>query len=307
MADIDTGGGNAVNAAWKDGVTVLDEAALSRYLYTAGLPDPDLVILDEPFSGLDPVNENLFRKAILDAKLLWERQDSQDIANAFREGVTPAVAAAPAAARSLPGVFAESPPARALDPLQRSHGGADVRVAAAGDLADGVAVGVGQPGAATHRHTFQAQQADAALRNTDDFANRGNIQSFYGRIARRQGRNTEAEARAWAAAVEAQIAAGKPEAALAMDLADKIAAAQRQIADLVAFTDELQQASAAFERHRALCRLLRGEHPWLRAAQRGGCKPAPCRAQGVGWCKPPDAFLFCASVVSTGPSAFSDW
>lgn len=39
-----------------------------------------------------------FRKAILDAKLLWERQDSRDIADAFREGVTPAVAAAPAAA-----------------------------------------------------------------------------------------------------------------------------------------------------------------------------------------------------------------
>lgn len=30
--------------------------------------DPDLIILDEPFSGLDPVNENLFRKAILDLR-----------------------------------------------------------------------------------------------------------------------------------------------------------------------------------------------------------------------------------------------
>jgi uncharacterized membrane protein YdbT with pleckstrin-like domain len=38
-----------------------------------------------------------FRKAILDAKLLFEKQDSRDIAAAFREGTTPAVAAAPAA------------------------------------------------------------------------------------------------------------------------------------------------------------------------------------------------------------------
>ncbi len=38
-----------------------------------------------------------FRKAILDAKLLWEKQDSRDIAEAVREGAAPAVAAAPAA------------------------------------------------------------------------------------------------------------------------------------------------------------------------------------------------------------------
>ncbi len=38
-----------------------------------------------------------FRRAILDAKLLFEKQDSQDIAEAFREGAAPAVAAAPAA------------------------------------------------------------------------------------------------------------------------------------------------------------------------------------------------------------------
>jgi uncharacterized membrane protein YdbT with pleckstrin-like domain len=38
-----------------------------------------------------------FRKAILDAKLLWEKQDSRDIAEAVRGGATPAVAAAPAA------------------------------------------------------------------------------------------------------------------------------------------------------------------------------------------------------------------
>ncbi len=30
--------------------------------------DPELIILDEPFSGLDPVNENLFRQAILDLR-----------------------------------------------------------------------------------------------------------------------------------------------------------------------------------------------------------------------------------------------
>jgi uncharacterized membrane protein YdbT with pleckstrin-like domain len=38
-----------------------------------------------------------FRKAILDAKLLWEKQDSRDIAEAVRGGAAPAVAAAPAA------------------------------------------------------------------------------------------------------------------------------------------------------------------------------------------------------------------
>jgi uncharacterized membrane protein YdbT with pleckstrin-like domain len=37
-----------------------------------------------------------FRKAILDAKLLWERQDSRDIAEAVREAAAPpAVAAVP--------------------------------------------------------------------------------------------------------------------------------------------------------------------------------------------------------------------
>ena len=39
-----------------------------------------------------------FRKAILDAKLLFEKQDSRDIAEAFREVSAPAVAAAPAPA-----------------------------------------------------------------------------------------------------------------------------------------------------------------------------------------------------------------
>ena len=34
----------------------------------AVVSDPELIILDEPFSGLDPVNENLFRKAILDLR-----------------------------------------------------------------------------------------------------------------------------------------------------------------------------------------------------------------------------------------------
>ena len=38
-----------------------------------------------------------FRKAILDAKLLWEKQDSRDIAEAVRGGAAPAVAATPAA------------------------------------------------------------------------------------------------------------------------------------------------------------------------------------------------------------------
>jgi len=38
-----------------------------------------------------------FRKAILDAKLLWEKQDSRDIADAVRGAAAPAVAAAPAA------------------------------------------------------------------------------------------------------------------------------------------------------------------------------------------------------------------
>jgi len=38
-----------------------------------------------------------FRKAILDAKLLFEKQDSRDIAEAFREGTAPAVTAAPSA------------------------------------------------------------------------------------------------------------------------------------------------------------------------------------------------------------------
>jgi ABC-2 type transport system ATP-binding protein len=35
---------------------------------SAVVTNPDLIILDEPFSGLDPVNENLFRKAILDLR-----------------------------------------------------------------------------------------------------------------------------------------------------------------------------------------------------------------------------------------------
>lgn len=35
---------DAVNLALKDGIESIDEAAISRCLYTAGLPDPDLVI-----------------------------------------------------------------------------------------------------------------------------------------------------------------------------------------------------------------------------------------------------------------------
>lgn len=42
-----------------------------------------------------------FRKAILDAKLLFEKQDSRDIAEAFREGAAPAVSATPAAPSAL--------------------------------------------------------------------------------------------------------------------------------------------------------------------------------------------------------------
>jgi uncharacterized membrane protein YdbT with pleckstrin-like domain len=39
-----------------------------------------------------------FRKAILDAKLAWEKQGSQDIADAFRDAVAPPLAAQPAVA-----------------------------------------------------------------------------------------------------------------------------------------------------------------------------------------------------------------
>jgi ABC-2 type transport system ATP-binding protein len=35
---------------------------------SAVITSPELVLLDEPFSGLDPVNENLFREVILDLK-----------------------------------------------------------------------------------------------------------------------------------------------------------------------------------------------------------------------------------------------
>lgn len=35
---------------------------------SAVISKPELVLLDEPFSGLDPVNENLFREAILDLR-----------------------------------------------------------------------------------------------------------------------------------------------------------------------------------------------------------------------------------------------
>lgn len=48
---------DAVNAAIKEGVTKVDEQVLSNHLYTAGLPDPDLIIRtsgEQRLSGLMP-------------------------------------------------------------------------------------------------------------------------------------------------------------------------------------------------------------------------------------------------------------
>src|SRR6266568_5236862 len=57
-------------SAWKDKRTKeLSKGMQQKVQFiTAVIHDPDLVILDEPFSGLDPVNVDLMKQTILDQK-----------------------------------------------------------------------------------------------------------------------------------------------------------------------------------------------------------------------------------------------
>src|SRR5947207_83069 len=57
-------------SAWKDKrVKELSKGMQQKVQFiTAVIHDPDLVILDEPFSGLDPVNVDLMKQTILDQK-----------------------------------------------------------------------------------------------------------------------------------------------------------------------------------------------------------------------------------------------
>src|SRR5205807_2438748 len=57
-------------SAWKDKLAKeLSKGMQQKVQFiTAVIHDPDLVILDEPFSGLDPVNVDLMKQTILDQK-----------------------------------------------------------------------------------------------------------------------------------------------------------------------------------------------------------------------------------------------
>lgn len=56
--------------AWLDKkVDALSKGMAQKVQFIAGvLPEPELLILDEPFSGLDPLNSEVLREAVLEAK-----------------------------------------------------------------------------------------------------------------------------------------------------------------------------------------------------------------------------------------------
>ena len=77
---------DAVNAIIKEGIREVDEATLSKHLYTAGLPDPDLIIRtsgEQRLSGLMPwqsaYSEFYFTKK------LWPDFSKSDFEKALKE------------------------------------------------------------------------------------------------------------------------------------------------------------------------------------------------------------------------------
>jgi undecaprenyl diphosphate synthase len=77
---------DAVNKMIKDGVKNVDEETFSRYLYTAGLPDPDLIVRssgEKRLSGLMPW-QSIYSEFYFTDKL-WPDLEEKDVMAALEE------------------------------------------------------------------------------------------------------------------------------------------------------------------------------------------------------------------------------
>ncbi len=76
---------DAVNAIMREGAREVDEAAISRHLYTAGVEDPDLIIRtsgEQRLSGLMPW-QSVYSEFYF-SKKLWPDFSKKDLAEALR-------------------------------------------------------------------------------------------------------------------------------------------------------------------------------------------------------------------------------
>jgi undecaprenyl diphosphate synthase len=77
---------DAVNKMIKDGVKNVDEATFSKHLYTAGLPDPDLIVRtsgEKRLSGLMPWQSVYSEFYFIDK--LWPELEQKDVMEALGE------------------------------------------------------------------------------------------------------------------------------------------------------------------------------------------------------------------------------
>ena len=114
------------------------------------------------------------------------------------------------------------------------------------------------------------QEAEAALSETDDFVTRGNIQSAYGRIARRQGRH-EAALEYFERAIAEYQRRDPQHLHLARSLVN-IAVVERLIA--LRQQQDIDRASA---RRRADSNETPASHPAPGGRRSSGCAPMPAR------------------------------
>jgi undecaprenyl diphosphate synthase len=77
---------DAINKIIKDGITSVDEKTFSSYLYTAGLPDPDLIVRtsgEKRLSGLMPWQSVYSEFHFIDK--LWPELEEKDVMEAVQE------------------------------------------------------------------------------------------------------------------------------------------------------------------------------------------------------------------------------